>query len=89
MEEYPICRLYREVSGLTIGAGTSEILREIIRSLPTKKLFKLINLRPDRILNLDCQPGLSKLRSTCIISRTSRFISSYNYFFGSGMRSFF
>lgn len=30
VEEYPICRLYREVSGLTIGAGTSEILREII-----------------------------------------------------------
>jgi alkylation response protein AidB-like acyl-CoA dehydrogenase len=30
IEEYPICRLYREVAGLTIGAGTSEILREII-----------------------------------------------------------
>jgi citronellyl-CoA dehydrogenase len=30
IEEYPISRLYREVSGLTIGAGTSEILREII-----------------------------------------------------------
>jgi citronellyl-CoA dehydrogenase len=30
VEEYPICRLYREAAGLTIGAGTSEILREII-----------------------------------------------------------
>ncbi len=30
MEEYPVARLSREVMGLTIGAGTSEIMREII-----------------------------------------------------------
>jgi citronellyl-CoA dehydrogenase len=30
IEDYPICRLWREAAGLTIGAGTSEILREII-----------------------------------------------------------
>lgn len=30
IEEYPICRLYRDVAGFTIGAGTSEIMREII-----------------------------------------------------------
>jgi alkylation response protein AidB-like acyl-CoA dehydrogenase len=30
MEEYPVARLSREVLGLTIGAGTSEIMREII-----------------------------------------------------------
>jgi citronellyl-CoA dehydrogenase len=30
MEEYPVARLAREVMGLTIGAGTSEIMREII-----------------------------------------------------------
>ena len=30
IEEFPICRLYRDVSGFTIGAGTSEIMREII-----------------------------------------------------------
>jgi citronellyl-CoA dehydrogenase len=33
VEDYPICRLYREAAGLTIGAGTSEILREIIADL--------------------------------------------------------
>jgi citronellyl-CoA dehydrogenase len=32
IEDYPICRLYREAAGLTIGAGTSEIMREIIAS---------------------------------------------------------
>ena len=30
IEEYPICRLYRDVAAFTIGAGTSEIMREII-----------------------------------------------------------
>jgi citronellyl-CoA dehydrogenase len=30
MEEYPICRIYRDVSAFTIGAGTNEIMREII-----------------------------------------------------------
>jgi citronellyl-CoA dehydrogenase len=30
VEEYPICRLYRDVAGFTIGAGTSEVMREII-----------------------------------------------------------
>lgn len=30
MEEYPIARLYRDVMGFTVGAGTSEIMREII-----------------------------------------------------------
>ena len=30
MEEYPIARIYRDVSAMTIGAGTSEIMREII-----------------------------------------------------------
>ncbi|MBU1740898.1 MAG: acyl-CoA dehydrogenase family protein, partial [Proteobacteria bacterium] len=30
MEEYPICRIYRDVAAFTIGAGTNEIMREII-----------------------------------------------------------
>jgi citronellyl-CoA dehydrogenase len=30
IEETPICRLYRDAAGFTIGAGTSEIMREII-----------------------------------------------------------
>lgn len=30
MEETPICRLYRDAAGFTIGGGTSEIMREII-----------------------------------------------------------
>ena len=30
IEESPVCRLYRDVSAFTIGAGTSEIMREII-----------------------------------------------------------
>jgi len=30
IEEYPVCRLYRDVAAFTIGAGTSEIMREII-----------------------------------------------------------
>lgn len=30
IEEYPICRLYRDVAAFTLGAGTSEIMREII-----------------------------------------------------------
>ncbi len=30
IEETPICRLYRDVAGFTIGAGTSEVMREII-----------------------------------------------------------
>ncbi|MBI3031253.1 MAG: acyl-CoA dehydrogenase family protein [Candidatus Rokubacteria bacterium] len=30
IEESPICRLYRDVAGFTIGAGTSEVMREII-----------------------------------------------------------
>ncbi|MFQ5830301.1 MAG: acyl-CoA dehydrogenase family protein, partial [Candidatus Methylomirabilia bacterium] len=30
IEEYPVCRLYRDVAGFTIGAGTSEVMREII-----------------------------------------------------------
>jgi len=30
MEDYPIARIYRDVGAMTIGAGTSEIMREII-----------------------------------------------------------
>ncbi|MCK4988519.1 MAG: acyl-CoA dehydrogenase, partial [Desulfobacterales bacterium] len=30
MEDYPIARIYRDVAAMTIGAGTSEIMREII-----------------------------------------------------------
>jgi len=30
MEDYPIARLYRDIGCITIGAGTSEIMREII-----------------------------------------------------------
>jgi len=30
MEEYPVCRFYRDVAAFGIGAGTSEIMREII-----------------------------------------------------------
>jgi len=36
VEEYSVCRLYRDAAAFTIGAGTSEIMREIIaeKSLP-------------------------------------------------------
>lgn len=30
MEEYPVCRMYRDVAAFTIGAGTNEVMREII-----------------------------------------------------------
>jgi citronellyl-CoA dehydrogenase len=30
MEEYPVCRIYRDVAAFTIGAGTNEVMREII-----------------------------------------------------------
>ncbi len=30
MDEYEVSRIYREVSGFTVGAGTSEIMREIV-----------------------------------------------------------
>ena len=30
MEEYPIARFYRDVAAFGIGAGTSEVMREII-----------------------------------------------------------
>jgi acyl-CoA dehydrogenase len=30
MEEYRVCRLYRDVRGLSIYAGTSEIMKLII-----------------------------------------------------------
>jgi citronellyl-CoA dehydrogenase len=30
MEDYPIARIYRDVAAMTIGAGTSEVMREII-----------------------------------------------------------
>jgi citronellyl-CoA dehydrogenase len=30
MEEYPVCRFYRDVAAFGIGAGTSEVMREII-----------------------------------------------------------
>jgi acyl-CoA dehydrogenase len=30
MEEYPVCRLYRDVRMQTIAAGTSEIMKRII-----------------------------------------------------------
>lgn len=30
MEEYPVCRIYRDVSAFTIGGGTNEIMLEII-----------------------------------------------------------
>jgi citronellyl-CoA dehydrogenase len=30
IEESPVCRLYRDVAAFTIGAGTSEVMREII-----------------------------------------------------------
>jgi citronellyl-CoA dehydrogenase len=30
MEEYPVCRIYRDVAGFTIGGGTNEVMREII-----------------------------------------------------------
>ncbi len=30
MEEYPVCRIYRDVAGMTIGGGTNEVMREII-----------------------------------------------------------
>jgi alkylation response protein AidB-like acyl-CoA dehydrogenase len=32
MEEYPIARLYRDSLAFSVGAGTSEIMREIISS---------------------------------------------------------
>jgi citronellyl-CoA dehydrogenase len=30
MEEYPVCRMYRDVAAFTIGGGTNEVMREII-----------------------------------------------------------
>jgi alkylation response protein AidB-like acyl-CoA dehydrogenase len=30
MEEYPLARAYRDVRLLTIGGGTSEVMKEII-----------------------------------------------------------
>jgi citronellyl-CoA dehydrogenase len=30
MEDYPVCRFYRDVAAFGIGAGTSEVMREII-----------------------------------------------------------
>jgi citronellyl-CoA dehydrogenase len=33
MDEYPISRIYRDVGAMTIGAGSSEIMREIIAQL--------------------------------------------------------
>jgi len=30
MEEYPVCRIYRDVAAFTIGGGTNEIMREIV-----------------------------------------------------------
>ncbi len=30
MEEYPVCRIYRDVAAFTIGGGTNEVMREII-----------------------------------------------------------
>jgi len=30
MEEYPVCRVYRDVAAFTIGGGTNEVMREII-----------------------------------------------------------
>lgn len=30
MEEYSVCRIYRDVAGFTIGGGTNEVMREII-----------------------------------------------------------
>lgn len=33
MEEYPISRVYRDVGAMTIGAGSSEVMREIIAQI--------------------------------------------------------
>ncbi len=33
MDEYPISRLYRDVGAMTIGAGSSEVMREIIAQI--------------------------------------------------------
>jgi len=33
MDEYPISRIYRDVGAMTIGAGSSEVMREIIAQL--------------------------------------------------------
>lgn len=30
MEEYPVCRIYRDVAAMTIGGGTNEVMLEII-----------------------------------------------------------
>lgn len=30
MEEYPVCRIYRDVAAFTIGGGTNEVMRELI-----------------------------------------------------------
>jgi len=30
MEEYAVCRIYRDVAAFTIGGGTNEVMREII-----------------------------------------------------------
>ncbi len=37
MEDYLVCRLYRDVAAFTIGAGSSEVMREIIAKMATAR----------------------------------------------------
>ena len=52
MEEYPMARMYRDVRIGTIGAGTSEIMREIIAKINIDKIqYKKANLNSEKNQN--------------------------------------
>ena len=49
MEEYPMARMYRDVRIGTIGAGTSEIMREIIAKINVDKIqYKQADLNSEK-----------------------------------------
>ncbi len=52
MEEYPMARMYRDVRIGTIGAGTSEIMREIIAKINIDKIqYKKADLNTEKVQN--------------------------------------
>ena len=52
MEEYPMARMYRDVRIGTIGAGTSEIMREIIAKINIDKIqYKKADINTENVQN--------------------------------------
>ena len=52
MEEYPMARMYRDVRIGTIGAGTSEVMREILAKINIDKIkYKKTESNSDKIQN--------------------------------------